>query len=684
MRFIAILAAAISASLFAAPANAVTKKDVADCTQHTDLDRQLAGCTRILNTKNLPKRPRAISHNNRCLAWMDKGEFDRALAECNAAIRADSKYPIAYINRCLVRVRKGDFDQAIADCSDGIRLDPKTANAYSNRCAAWILKGELDRAITDCNEAIRLNPRYADAFYARCNAWNSKGDFDRAISDCSEVIRLAPKAAPAYTDRGNAWQLKGEFDIAMADCNEAIRLVPKTAEAYMVRGMAWRDKGEHDRAIADYSEAIRLNTRQQSLAYAFRGEVWRLKGDLDRALADQDKAIGLYTSRTNPRKANVYVMRGDTLRYRGDLDRALADYDEALREWPDYIAAFTGRGLTYEKMGDPARARAEFEKAVSSHSPLRALIAKSALETARARLAALKSGAAQPVIPAAPARVVSATSIPTPEAAVPKLAPAAIVHHDRRVALVIGNSAYKNVPALPNPERDAEKIAESLRAVGFDTVTLANNLTREKLVDALRTFADQVAKADWATVYYAGHGMEVGGVNYLVPVDARLASDSDAETEAVSLDQVMTSVDSAHKLKLILLDACRDNPFVQQMRHTAAPKTAATGRSSAGGVVVTRSIGRGLGEVKVTGATLVVYAAKHGQVALDGDGANSPFAVAVVQRLATPNVEINKLFRLVRDDVMEATAGRQEPYTYGSLPGHEDFYFVQANQVSRQ
>ncbi len=715
--FGAILAAAVlSAALLGAPAMALTKKDVADCKQHADLDRQLAGCTRILNTKNIPKQARAIGHNNRCLAWLDKGDFDHALAECDAAIRTDSKYPIAYINRCLVRIRKGDFDQAVSDCSDGIRLDRKSPSAYANRCGAWILKGELDRAITDCNEAIRLDPKFTDAFYARCNAWSNKGDFDRAISDCSEVIRLAPKAAAAYTDRGNAWQLKGEFDIAMGDyneairlspkyapayvgrgavwnhkgepdramtdCNEAIRLAPKTADAYMVRAMVWRDKSEHDRAIADYNEAIRLNTRQKSLAYAFRGEIWRLKGDLDRALADQDEAIRLFTSGSNPRKADVYVMRGDTLRYRGDLDRALADYDQALRQWPDYIAAFTGRGLTYEKMSDPARARIEFEKAVSSHSALRAFQAKSALETAHARLAALDSGAAQPVIPAAPKRAASATSIPTPQATVPKLAPAAIAHHDRRVALVIGNSAYRNVPALPNPERDAEKIAESLRAIGFETVTLANNLTRDALIDALRSFADQVAKADWATVYYAGHGMEVAGVNYLIPIDARLAADGDAESEAVSLDQVVTSMEGTHKLKLILLDACRDNPFVHQMRHTAAPKTAETGRSTAGGVVVTRSIGRGLGEVKVTGATLVVYAAKHGQVALDGDGGNSPFAVALVQRLATPNVEINKLFRLVRDDVMEATAGRQEPYTYGSLPGREDFFFVQ--QASRQ
>jgi uncharacterized caspase-like protein len=142
--------------------------------------------------------------------------------------------------------------------------------------------------------------------------------------------------------------------------------------------------------------------------------------------------------------------------------------------------------------------------------------------------------------------------------------------------------------------------------------------------------------------------------------------------EAVPLEQVMVSVEGATQLKLILLDACRDNPFAPQMRRTAAPGGAAAPAPAAGGAVGTRSVGRGLGEVKVSGATILVYAAKHGQTALDGEGGNSPFAIAVVQRIAIPNVEINKLFRLVRDDVMEATAGRQEPYTYGSLPGRED------------
>jgi uncharacterized caspase-like protein len=245
----------------------------------------------------------------------------------------------------------------------------------------------------------------------------------------------------------------------------------------------------------------------------------------------------------------------------------------------------------------------------------------------------------------------------------------------RRVALVIGNSAYRNAGSLNNPRHDAEVIAASLRAIGFESVTVANDATREKLTEALRVFSKEAEKADWAVVYYSGHGMEVNGTNYLIPVDAKMATDRDTASEAVSLDRVMAAANGARKLKLIVLDACRNNPFTP--RRTASPDAATAVGATAVGMIGSRAVGRGLGAVNVSGATLVVYAAKHGQTALDGDGSNSPFAVAMVQRLATPNVEINKLFRLVRDDVMEATAGRQEPYTYGSLPGREDLFFVQ-------
>jgi uncharacterized caspase-like protein len=133
------------------------------------------------------------------------------------------------------------------------------------------------------------------------------------------------------------------------------------------------------------------------------------------------------------------------------------------------------------------------------------------------------------------------------------------------------------------------------------------------------------------------------------------------QDEAVPLERLIATIEGAKKLRLVILDACRDNPFVPKMRRTIA----------------SRSIGRGLASVEPEGGTLVAYAAKHGQVALDGgDGANSPFVEALLQRLTIPNVEISKVFRLVRDDVLNSTGRRQEPFVYGSLPS-DDFYFVQ-------
>jgi hypothetical protein len=380
-----------------------------------------------------------------------------------------------------------------------------------------------------------------------------------------------------------------------------------------------------------------------------------------------------------------YARRADTLRYRGDYQLSLSEYDRALAIMTDYIPAFTGRGLAYERLGDVAAARGEFQKAIRSQSHLANLdYSKSSLETARARLAALDSGAPLPVILPAPRRAESATSIPTPSVTAPVVAPSAAratsASQGRRIALVIGNSKYRSAVQLGNPENDARAIGASLRNIGFDSVTVLTNLTRESLSDALRTFSGDAKTADWAMVYYAGHGVELSGVDYLVPIDAKITSESNALSQAIPLTDVMASIEGARKLKLVLVDACRDNPFLAQSRTPATPAVVAS--AAVGGEAGTRSLNqslgpaKGLAQVKTAAGTLVFFAAKEGQAALDGDGADSPFAVAMLQRIATPGVEIGKVFRLVRDDVMEATAGRQEPFVYGSLPGSEDFYFV--------
>jgi urea transport system substrate-binding protein len=260
--------------------------------------------------------------------------------------------------------------------------------------------------------------------------------------------------------------------------------------------------------------------------------------------------------------------------------------------------------------------------------------------------------------PAPPPQVVTAS--PADQPALPPVLQAPRIDPGRRVALVIGNSAYKNAPLLPNPARDAVAVGKAFRDLGFQKVTVQTDLTREGLFNALSAFSNDSINADWAVVYFAGHGMEMGGVNYLIPTDAKLQTDRAVTFETIPLEQVMSAVDGARKLRLILLDACRVNPFDSQMSRTVA----------------TRSVERGFARVEPDPGTLVVYAAKAGQTAMDGDGVDSPFVTALLTRMRQPNLEVRRLFDLVRDDVMTATRRQQQPFSYGSVSGSEDFYFV--------
>ena len=585
-----------------------------------------------------------------------------------------------------------ELDDRVAACTlaiDTSRSPAQLALALSYRAQSLLNQNKCDLAIEDLNRARDVSPSKKSSAYYDVHLWisyywqNCKGDFDRGIAVLNEAAAILPRDPAVYNQRANMYRDKGDYGAAIADINRSIALInndPYRASAYNNRALILKSMGEYEKSAADFSVAIKLAPKNAKY-YANRGDAWRLTGNLERALQDQDRAIELYAG--GPGIALGLTLRGETLRYMGDYDRALSNFNQAIRFESDFAPAYVGLGLTFERTGDFERAKSEFRTALSvSENSGRGDISKSARETAEARLAALASGAPQPKILPLPIRASSTTSVPTLAVAAPVVAPAVAkataAKQGRRAALIIGNSAYQSVAALDNPRRDAQKMAAALRAVGFDDVTMAVDVSRDKMIAALRTFAAAADKADWAVVYYAGHGIEVNGVNYLIPVDAKLASDRDVLFEAMPLDQVMAAIDGAKKLKLVVLDACRDNPFASAAASASPAPIAVAVTPSDDGTrhVRTRSLGKGLGELKVQGASLVVYAAKHGQTALDGEGENSPFAVAVVQRIATPGVEINKLFRLVRDDVMEATAGRQEPYTYGSLPGREDFFFV--------
>jgi tetratricopeptide (TPR) repeat protein len=485
-----------------------------------------------------------------------------------------------------------------------------------------------DRAIGGCSNIIRAgreNGAYlATAYYERGAAYGGKGDYDRVIADETKALELNPQLVYAYVSRGAAYGNKANYDQEIADDTKAIELDPKLADAYVDRGHAYGNEGNYDQEIADENKAVEFNPKLAD-AYVDRGFAYGNEGNYDQEIADENKAIEL-----KPDLALPYVNRGAAYGSKGNYDQQIADDTKAIELNQDSGYAYYGRGYAYEAKGDPANAVTDFRAASQLIPP-----SDHWRDQALAHLADLdKQTLVPPTAPATPAP-------------------------GHRVALVIGNSTYRNVSALNNPVNDAGLIAGALRADGFDT-TVADNLDRDGLIEALKAFASKADSADWAVVFFAGHGIEMGGTNYLIPVDAKLLTDRDVELEAVPSSEVMHAIDGAHQLRVVILDACRDNPFADTMRRTGGEA---------------RDIGRGLARIEPGRGTLVLYSAKEGTIAADGDGADSPFATALAKHLTEPGIEVDKMFRLVIDDVSDATGNKQEPFMYGSLPGRQDFSF---------
>ena len=220
-----------------------------------------------------------------------------------------------------------------------------------------------------------------------------------------------------------------------------------------------------------------------------------------------------------------------------------------------------------------------------------------------------------------------------------------------RVALVIGNGAYEHAAPLANPGNDARAVGDAFERLGY-TVTRLMDADYDALRKGLRRFKQAARGKEVAVVFYAGHGIGVAGRNFLVPVDAELGYADAVEDEAIPLDRLMSAVGNTRHLDLVILDACRNNPFVASMKGSR------------------RSIDRGLARVETTGKTMVAYAAKHGKTADDGDGTHSPYTEALLQYLEAPGLEVRKLFGKVHDAVVDTSKRRgrvQEPWTYEAL-----------------
>jgi lipoprotein NlpI len=272
-------------------------------------DLRISACTAVIQSGKENSKKLAIAFNSRGAAYVEKGDYDRAMEDLDEAIRLNPNFAGAFSNRAAAYARKDDYDHAIEDLDEATRLNPSFALAFMNRGAAYYEKGDYDRAIEDLDEAIQLNPIDSRAFDRRGSAYAKEDDYDRAMKDFEQAIRLNPNDAHVFDSRALAYAHKGDYDPAMKDFEQAIRLNPKYALAFYDRGRAYLSQADYDHAIEDFDQAVRLEPkssarlRGRGIARVCLGQFQPSEGDLALALqlkpADAYSAIWLYLARTH-------------------------------------------------------------------------------------------------------------------------------------------------------------------------------------------------------------------------------------------------------------------------------------------------------------------------------------------------------------------------------------------------
>ena len=552
--------------------------------------------------------------NDQAVCFKGSTAPDAGIAACSRLIAGGKLRSAALANahawRAAYFSRKGDIERALSDADARLRLTPVDANAFQVRASFWLMKRDYGRAIRDADEAVRLNPKDAENWNMRGFAKQQAADYAGAIADYSQAIRLSPNAAGFYSNRGNAWQLSGNLANALADHDRAVALGPKDATTWYNRAGARREAGRIDGALADAEKAAALAPKLPQ-AHAELGLIFRLRNDIPRAMAAYGRALAL-----DPNLISAYAARGLAHETTGDIASAKRDFQTALNiATGAVVKSGVGDGTTYFDAG--------------SHRYH---------EVARARLAVLNA---------------------TKAAAPPSRADTG---DHRRVALVIGNGAYRSLGALANPANDAAAIAKNLKAMGFE-VSAGIDLDRAAMTRTIGQFLREATHARIAVVFYAGHGVQIDGRNYLLPVDAKITDNADLTAEMTDLDTILAGLDDQVRTNIVILDACRDNPTAG-----AAAQVAGSSRSVAvrSGLAAPAGLGKG---ATLGAGTLLAFATAPGQVALDGAGENSPFSAALARHISTPGLEIQQMLTRVRAEVVAATASKQVPWSNSSLLG---------------
>lgn len=643
---------------------------------------------------------------DRGIAWGRKGDNQRALADFERANELKPDEARIHLNRGVALERLKQFDRALADYTVALRLQPGYVIALLNRGLLFKLRGEAASARSDleavvaapaANAEVQLLQERARQALAALPALAAaappsaaeiadcrSSDAEKALAACSAIIARGKTAdvsifAEMHRRRAIAWRTKGNFDQSLADVNQAIALAPHVADNYLSRGLTFERKGDIARAIEDYTEAIRRNG-ELALAWSNRGGLHFKRAEWQAAISDYTQAI-----RVSPKDPIPFVNRGvahsrlknyqaaiddytsaiankadyalawsnRSMAYMslGNLEAALADANEAIRLRPTYLNALVHRGDLFSRRGDIARARADLEAALA----LRPSNDEEAQRQNRAKelLAKLEPAPAGGSAPPGPIGGAATGAGGDSAHGGGSAGPGGVSKADglRRVALVIGNAAYMNAPQLEHPAIDAREFASALKRLGFNEIIERRDMTRADIEGELKAFGDLAAEADWAVVYVSGYGIQMGGRNYILPTDARIERPAHIEDEGIPLDRFLAKAREARGLRLVIVDACRENPFQTRLNLAKASPP----------------ISAGLAPVSPGPNEIVAACAGPGQVVSDGTQRHSPFTFALLAHLEQ-GYELSRLLEVVRGDVGRALNTGAAPVVYGRVP----------------
>lgn len=515
---------------------------------------------------------------------------------------------------------------------------------------------DVAAALADIDTAIRLEgPLTGEALALRVTINQTIGQKGGIDADIADAMRAAPNDATPLVQRALEAERRGDAKTAFADLDRALQLDPRSGPALMIRGLLFRRVGQLAKAREDLDAAAALGSPYRRLALIYKSAIEARIGDL-RAAYDDILAAARETGDMPVEDATA--MNADLLVRAGDLALdSLKDPDTAERLYNEAAALEPGSWRPVLGTGRAAEARGEKDKAIEIYRRI--------LDGTRATPNLLERNDAswrlrrltQPVpkrraelfLPGYEFGVVPEN--PSPDGL-------------KRIAFVIGSGRYGELPSLPNARRDAAVIANRFADMGFDEIEMAEDMDAANLRRMPAYIAERAAEADIVVLFYAGHGVETQGVNYLVPVDATLESADELQSAALALNDLTDAASKARRGALVIVDACRDDPFVEA-KAVALSRSAAAGRN----LPTPERLHMGLAVSPAPPPNnVVLHSTQPGKTATDGDGLDSPFVIALLQTLSTPGLTLRQLVQEISTRVSELTDGQQIPAAYGEAP----------------